>query len=157
VLEDPWDMTEASPCTLSWHTYDIVQLVGYSTFTDSISGMFEGVLDDPSDSNLLELRVSSTERINTTEYHMLSLAGLSDDTLDITLGWMDVNSTVHRLDIGESLGPDWAEIGPVDLSALIGSVWTAANARRVWLELDSENDDPVRVRLGWVKLTNGEE
>jgi len=157
VLEDPWDMTEASRCTLSWHTYDIPMLTGYSTFTDSVSGMFEGVLDDPSDSNLLELRVSSTERINTTEYHMLSLAGLADDTLDITVGWMDVHSTVHRLDIGESLGPDWAEIDPVDLSELTGSAWADANARRVWLELDSGDDDPVRVRLGWVKLTNGEE
>jgi hypothetical protein len=157
VLEDPWDMTEASPCTLSWHTYDIPMLTGYSTFTDSISGMFEGVLDDPSDSNLLELRVSSSERINTTEYHMLSLAGLADDTLDIIVGWMDMNSTVHRLDIGETLGPNWAEIGPVDLSELTGSAWTAANARRVWLELDSGDDDPVRVRLGWVKLTNGGE
>ena len=46
VLGNPWDMTEATGHL--WHTDDIVETAGWndSAFTDSVSGMFEGVLSE---------------------------------------------------------------------------------------------------------------
>ncbi len=156
VLEDPWDMTEADRDPPDWETRDVVSLAGYSTWTDSISGMFEAVLDDPSDPNRLYLSTGTgpSQWIDTEEYRYLSLIGKAGAVLDVTLGWMDSDSTEHRVDTDMDLSPAWAEAGPVDVLSLDGA-WDDGPAVSLWLELSAESLSPVRVRLGWVRLANG--
>ena len=156
VLDDAWDMTEANPCSVAWHTYDIWSLIGWtSSFGDSVSGMFEGSMINPSASNAMKLRrgSDSTQWIDTSIYHNLSLAGRADETLDIKLYWIDEHNQEHNIDIGEDLTSDWAEIGPVDLNN-ISLLWNDEKAKEIWLEFrNNSRAIPVPVRIGWIRLT----
>jgi hypothetical protein len=159
MLEDPWDQTEAESLPPAWHTADIDTLVGWgldSTLTDSVSGMFEGMVVDPSATNRVYFRVAGNEPIRPDVYHMLSLAGIAlDRSLSVYVGWINVEDDRYVVDTGLDLGPGWTEAGAVDLNSL-SARWEDADVEAFWLEFRGSSLSTL-VRLGWVKLTNGGE
>jgi len=157
VLDDPWDMTEATLNPPAWKTDDIVGMSGWNStlYTDSISGMFEGVITNPSASNSMELNLGtgSSYYIDTYKYQNISLAGKAVNDLDITVHWLDEDSVAHDVDLGIALDDDWAELGPVSILDL-DSDWDDSDAIRFWLEFSSDSHtSATAVRIGWIKLT----
>ncbi len=153
VLNDPWDMDDDTPPV--WHTNDITSLVGWSsTYTDSISGMFEGTLSNPSQTNRLVLNVGSgwSSDIPTRLYDQFSMIAKAESELTVTLHWQDVDLQSHSIVLGEAIGPDWTEMEPVDLSAG-SSAWANKDAIKLWLEFNCAGNVPRYVRIGWIKLT----
>lgn len=154
VLDNPWDMTEATglPYPL-WNTNDITAMTGWNTslFTDSISGMFEGTIPDPSAGNTMKMNTgtASGEWIDTDTYHNLSLAGKASRTAGIEIHWIDSHNDTSYIDTGEELTSTWQEIGPVDLS---GAAWNSLSIKKLWFEFTGGNL-PATVRIGWIKLT----
>ena len=155
VVDDPWDMTEDKASPPLWHTSDIDSLFGWnmdSTLTDSISGMFEGVITDPSDTNRVYLNVHDIKPIEPDRFSMLSLAGIAlERTLSVYLGWSDEVDSVYVVDTGLDLTTDWLESDPVSIGSL-SSDWDTLDVKQIWLEFRGTNID-TSVRLGWVKLT----
>jgi len=154
VLNDPWDMDDDTPP--AWHTSDITSLVGWSsTYTDSISGMFEGTLSNPSQTNRLVLNVGSgwSCDIPTRLYDHFSMIAKAESELTVTLHWQDVDLQSHSIVLSETIGPDWTEMEPVDLTAG-SSGWANKDAIKLWLEFSSPSHIPsTDVRIGWIKLT----
>jgi len=153
VLENAWDMNEDGDST--WHTDDITDLDGWvsSSFSDSVSGMFEGAISNPGSTDRLFLNTGSgaSNYIDTDTYHNLSLAAKAQHTLDMYLYWIDTDNVTHYVDTGEDLTTNWAEIGPIDLEGLSLS-WAAKRAKQVWLEFSGSNLE-TEVRIGWIRLT----
>ncbi len=117
VLNDPWDMDDDTPP--AWHTNDITSLVGWSsTYTDSISGMFEGTLSIPSQTNRLVLNVGSgwSSDIPTRLYDQFSMIAKAESELTVTLHWQDVDLQSHSIVLGEAIGLI-GQNGTVDLTA----------------------------------------
>lgn len=156
ILENPWDMTEDGEDPPDWHTSDVIDLVGWETggsLADSISGMFEGVVEDPSDTNRLYLRVGGHDPIDPTLFHSLSLAGISPDRpLSLCAGWRNEEDSTYVVDTGLDVTMEWSEIGSVDLDALSEN-WTDAEIESFWLEFRSGSELASSVRLGWIRLT----
>jgi hypothetical protein len=153
VLEDPWDMTEAPSCSVAWHTYDIRALTGYdSTFSDSVSGMFEGTVVNPSRSDRLILNTGTgaSDYIDSDMYSNFSLAARADRALDLELCWVNSNDDIGSVDTGEELTSDWETIGPIDIDSL-SSRWDDYDIRAFWLEFGGSNLN-TDVRIGWIKL-----
>ena len=153
-LHDPWDMTEATGSPPAWYTDDVDSLTGWNaTFTDSISGMFEGTVSDPSDTNRVYLNTGSgsSDWINTIKYHELRLAGIAERALSIYLGWTDTRGREYVVDTGEDLTAEWAEIAPVYIDDL-SPRWDDDDAPTFWLEFRGSNMS-TDVRIGWVRLT----
>ncbi|MCK5036525.1 MAG: hypothetical protein KAS73_11570 [Candidatus Sabulitectum sp.] len=137
ILDDPWDMTEATSSIPAWYTNDIDTLTGYwnsSAYTDSITGMFEGQLTDPSASNKLVLNTGSGvgDYIDADTYFNLALAGRSKATVDIELHWIDDDDNYQHTDIGEDFTAVARDIGPIDISAL-NQGWSG-DIKKVWFE-----------------------
>jgi hypothetical protein len=155
VLEDPWDMTEDGEDPPDWYTSDVIDLVGWETggsLTDSISGMFEGTVTDPSETNRLYLRVGRNDPVPSDLFHMLSLAGIAlDSTLSVHIGWRNEWDDEYIEDTGLEIGPEWDEVGPVDIGGLSLN-WYAGDIEEIWLELRGAEVSTL-VRLGWVHLT----
>jgi len=156
VLENPWDMTEDGEDPPDWYTSDVIDLVGWETggsLTDSISGMFEGTVADPSETNRLHLRVGRNDPIDPTLFGMLSLAGIAPDRpLSVYVGWRNEEESSYVVDTGLDVGTEWAEIGSVDLDALSEN-WAEADIESFWLEFRSGSELASSVRLGWIRLT----
>jgi len=154
VLGNPWDMTEAA--AYLWHTDDIVETAGWndSAFTDSVSGMFEGVLTDPSayDALVLNTGSGSGDWIDSGLYRQFSLAGRADGQLSIRVYWEDSLGDTSYVDTGENLSQTWQEIGPVALDGIVGSSWGDDPVRKFWIDFGGGNV-PRSVRIGWVRLT----
>jgi len=153
VLNDPWDMDDDTPP--AWHTNDITSLVGWSsTYTDSISGMFEGTISDPSQSNKLVLNVGSgwSYDIPTRLYDRFSMVAKAESELTVTLHWQDESLQNHSIVFIETIGPDWTEMEPVDLTAG-SSGWADEDAIKLWLEFSAASNMSKYVRIGWIKLT----
>jgi len=155
VLDDPWDMDPPAPpiSPPAWKTFDIDSLTGcWGSYTDSISGMFEGTLSNPVNANALYLNTGSgrDDWIDADRFVNLSLAGYAEHSLSIEAHWMDSDSSGYFVDIQEDLGSTAADIGPVDLSSLSGN-WTG-DVIAFWLEFTGTNL-ATDVRIGWVKLT----
>ena len=155
VLDDPWDMTEDKVRPPDWHTSDIDTLIGWnmdSTLTDSISGMFEGVVPNPDNTNRLYLNVREIKPIEPDRFSVLSLAGIAlERSLSVYLGWRDKDDSVYVVDTGLDLTTDWLESDPVSLGSL-SSDWDTLDVEDIWLEFGGSNL-PTSIRLGWVKLT----
>ena len=155
VLDDPWDMTEDNVSPPAWHTSDIDSLVGWrmdSTLTDSISGMFEGVIPNPSNTNRVYLSVHRLKPINPDRYSMLSLAGIAlERSLSVYLGWRNEEDSVYVVDTGVDIGTDWVEATPVSIDSISGA-WDNDDIKEIWLEFRGTNLN-TSVRLGWIKLT----
>ena len=159
VLDDAWDMTEADSAGPDWHTSDVDTLMGYDgTFTDSISGMFEATVTDPSEDNELRLNVgtSATDRIDTSLYRLLSLAGKADAGANtwvyVDVFWTDEHSNDHSVRLPDSLTAGWSEMGPYDLSGLSDD-WDDGDAKALWLEFSHGTSLSRDIRLGWIRLT----
>ncbi|MCD6587570.1 MAG: hypothetical protein J7K88_03370 [Candidatus Fermentibacteraceae bacterium] len=158
ILDDPWDMTEATSSIPAWYTNDIDTLTGcWGGYTDSISGMFEGVLSNPTTANALYLNTGtgSSDYIDADRFHNLSLAGMSETKTVITVHWLDSHENTGYIALtnpADTLRSVAADLGPWDLTSLSGS-WTG-DMQMFWLQFTSPNSmSPADVRIGWVKLT----
>jgi len=159
VLDDAWDMTEADSAGPAWYTDDVVALSGYdTTFTDSISGMFEATLTDPTEDNELRLNVdtSAANRIDTSLYDRLSLAGKADAGANtwvyVNVCWTDENNNAHSVRLPDSLPAGWSEMGPYDLSDLSDD-WDDEDVKALWLEISHGSILTRHMRIGWIRLT----
>ncbi len=184
VLSDPWDMTEAQSNPPLWHTDDIVAIGEEwqsAGFTDSISGMFEGVLSTAISGSLLmgdvSLNVDGNLPIDTDLYRNLSFAAVCmNSNPNATPGngavahlwWIDssgdttsaVNiSSFPEIEAIRNGNTEWREYGPLDLSSVSGLNWSDADAVELWLSFRTGKPpvpvapQPVDIRIGWVKLT----
>ena len=156
ILDNPWDMTEAtSPPFTIWNTNDIASITGWnnSLFTDSISGMFEGGIVDPTELNRMFLNTgrTSSEWIDADEFVNFSVIGKASRNIAIELYWIDSLDDTSHIDTGISLTSSWQEVGPVDLSGITGSTW-GGDLKKLWIEFSGGNL-PVNVRIGRIKLT----
>jgi hypothetical protein len=153
VLDNPWDMTEATGP--AWFTNDIDSLTGcWTAYTDSITGMFEGVLSNPTQTNRLYLNTGtgSSQYIDADMFHNLSLAGRSSVTVDIEVHWIDNHERHCRVDTGQNLTMFARDVGPFDL-AVLSNDWTGM-VKKLWLELSAGSGNlSSNVRIGWVRLT----
>ena len=155
-LNNPWDMSEATTMPIPiWNTKDITSMTGWNTtlYTDSITGMFEGGMADPSDPNKMVLNTGtgSSDWIDADEYVNFSIAGKASHNISIHLYWVDPRGTRRYIDTGVNLTSSWKETTPVDLSAIAGSEW-GGSIDELWIEFDGSNL-PTDVRIGWIKLT----
>ena len=156
ILDDPWDMSEVPAPAIppAWYTNDIDSLTGcWGSYTDSISGMFEGNLSDISSSNALYLNVGtgSSDYIDADVYHNFSMAGMSEEDLNIVVHWLDSSHNSYFIDTGEDLGSTAADIGPVDLS---DNSNRTGDIVKIWLEFTQVvHGNSSNVRISWVKLT----
>ncbi len=183
VLGDAWDMDDSTSIH-AWHTDDI-DTIGLdwdttaTAWTDSVSGMFEGIID--SDSlvesiyGAISLFVSddSTEYIDPELYHMLSLGiTVNNPNTEGSIGsllymkWKDDEGTWGSdwtnvlFQTGHFVlnGWDkWQTIGPVDLNDFASLDWGDDDVSELWLRVSPPLDsvsrpDPVDIRIGWVKL-----
>jgi hypothetical protein len=184
VLSDPWDMTEAQSDPPLWHTDDIVAIGGEwqsAGFTDSISGMFEGVLSTAISGSLLigdvSLNVDENLPIDTDLYRNLSFAAVCmNPNPNATpeagavahLWWIDSsgdttsavnNSSFDEIGAIRNGNTEWRECGPLDLSSVNGLNWSDADAVELWLSFRTGKPNPpavpqpVDIRIGWIKLT----
>ena len=158
VLGDPWNMTEASGAGApAWHTNDVVSTSGWnSVYSDSVSGMFEGTISDAYASNSFVLNTGGAgDEIRTRFYHQFSMIAKADcvDDLSVTVHWLNEDSVAHSIELSETIGTDWAEIGPIDLDSG-SSEWASDDAIKLWLEFNANSKlSPADVRIGWIKLT----
>lgn len=155
VLDDGWDMSEATVSAPDWHTADVAALSGYASgFSDSVSGMFEATLEDPSAENELHLNVdtSASNRIETSRYHRLSYAGKAEVALSAEVRWTDSQGNDHGVALPDSLPARWSVMGPYDLFEL-SSNWDDDDATALWLEFSRGGNTPRDIRFGWIRLT----
>ncbi len=155
ILDDPWDMDPPLPpiSPPAWKTFDIDSLTGcWGGYTDSISGMFEGVLSNPTQSNHLYLNTGtgSSEYIDADRFHNFWIAGRSERTVTMGVYWIDSHDNTGYIAVVDTLEATAADHGPYDLSAL-SEDWTG-DIRKLWLEFHGSNVSS-NVRIGWVKLT----
>ncbi len=156
ILNNPWDMTEATSTPFPiWNTEDIKSMIGWNTslFTDSVSGMFEGGISDPTQLNRMFLNTGhgSSDWIDADEFVNFSLIGKASRDITIELYWIDSHGDTSHINPGISLTSSWQEIDPVDLSAILGSTW-GGNLKKLWIEFNGGNL-PVSIRIGFIKLT----
>ncbi len=158
VLEDSWDMREASGSGApAWHTNDVVSTSGWnSVYSDSVSGMFEGTVSDVYVSNSLVLNTGGVgDEVRTGLYDQFSMIAKTDcvDDLTVTVHWLNEDSAAHSIELSETIGADWAEMDPFDLDSA-SSEWASDNAIKLWLEFNGNSKlAPADVRIGWIKLT----
>jgi len=151
VLENAWDMNEDGDST--WLTDDITDLDGWeSSFSDSVSGMFEGTVADNSlSTNRMYLSVDpdTADWIDGRDINQFSLAGKCQRSAQLYLGWVDGNGISGSL-LLDTLTTEWEEIEPYDL----GIVWSSKTIQELWLRfVPLTGAINMRVRIGWVKLT----
>ena len=177
VLGDSWDMDDSSSIH-AWHTDDIDEIdLDWDTtaWTDSVSGMFEGILysGSPADSvhGAISLAIPEDSLLDSDKYHMLSL-GITVNNPNIStfvacklyIGWMEDDSTWHDyVKITGSVNyvrngwQNWMIVGPLDLDGFGSLDWGDEDVSEIWLRLSALADsvsspDPVDVRIGWVRL-----
>ncbi len=151
VLNDPWDMDDDTGP--AWHTNDVISLFGWnSTFPDSVSGMFEGSMNDPSQANKLELNLGSdsTEYIPTRLYDQFSMTARADHQLTVTVHWQYKGGRTGNQMLSSSIGTEWGEIGPFDLTSG-SSGWASEDVKRLWLEFSGSNM-VSDLRIGEIRL-----
>jgi hypothetical protein len=134
-----------------WKTNDISGVTDWESFTDSISGMFEGELTTPNTTNKLYLSVDpdTVYWIDGDEYNQFSFAGRCQRSAALYLGWLDGNGNPGSVLI-DTLTTDWEQMGPYDLS----DTWDSKTIQELWLRfVPLTGNMNMHVRLGWVKLT----
>jgi hypothetical protein len=185
VLGNAWDMTEALSNPPDWFTPDIVSVGACwddSCWTDSVSGMFEGVLWDDNFGDWsgfrgdIFLHEDEQEPIDADIYTWISMAGVSVNPNEsgeefgcgMFLFWKDSVEANHVFALHEAEGfgegfgngPDmWRVFGPFDLAGVDG--WGGEiHDLRIRFQMDYPDPmpieiEPILIRLGWVKLTEG--
>jgi hypothetical protein len=156
VLDNPWNMTEATgPGAPAWHTNDVTSTTGWnSTYTDSISGMFEGTISDPIAANSLVLNTGGTgDEIQTRLYDQFSMIAKAEDEMTVTVHWIDERHDTLSVTLAETIDDDWGVIGPIDLNTG-SSGWSNRDAVKFWLEFSIAGHSTSQdIRIGWIKLT----
>lgn len=154
VLDAPWDMNEATLNPPAWKTADIDSLWGYqTTFTDSISGMFEGtVRSDSGTTNRLYLHTVANSPIDGDTWNQFSLACHAGGACDVVLGWTDSQHGTGSIQVGRA-DEGWTILVPCDLS----DTWSGKDIAELWLRFEPDGQGALPVRIGWVKLTEQEE
>jgi len=115
--------------------------------------MFEGSMNDPSQTNKLELNLGSdsTEYIPTRLYDQFSMTARADHQLTVTVHWQYKGLRESSLLLPSSIGQDWVEIGPFDLTSG-SSGWASEDVKRLWLEFSGSNMES-EIRIGDIRLT----
>jgi hypothetical protein len=183
VLNNPWDMNEATARPIpDWYTNDIEDVSTWwdtsSGWTDSVSGMFEGVLDEDISGNLfrgdISLSIPEDSTIDVDDYYRLSLAAVCMNPNGnatpaggcvLHLWWIDSHGDTLTANLSNEIGAirngmdQWQTYGPIDLRLVTGLGWSNKEASEVWLSFRTGKPDapeipkPVDIRLGWVRLT----
>ena len=154
VRGDPWDMTEATSSIPAWYTNDISAMTGWvsSSYTDSISGMFEGTIkSNHLQSNSMTLNMSSG-RIDGDEYYHFSLIGKTDLDCDVYLTWVNTASAITTAKLGE-MTSEWGRLETDTLSTF--SSWAGKVITGMSLSFRRTGNLSNPVRIGWVRLENG--
>ncbi len=155
VSYDSWDMTEADTNSPPLFTDDIESMYGWSSssYTNSISGMFEGTVSDQHLSdNRMTLELSSST-IDGDDYYLINLIGKFSRGCDVYLHWTTTQSGFGSQKIGELSG-DWGTMGVHDLSS--NSSWDGKTIDDIWLSFKPAGPLALFVRIVWIKLENGE-
>ena len=104
----------------------------------------------------LNVGTSATDRIDTSLYRLLSLAGKADAGANtwvyVDVFWTDEHSNDHSVRLPDSLAASWSEMGPYDLSDLSDD-WNDEDATALWLEFSHGSSLSRDIRLGWIRLT----
>ena len=176
VRGDAWDMTEGG--SNDWNTDDIEAVAeNWNTstgWTDSVSGMFEGVINYNSSTNWfigdISLAVPQDSTINSDLYHMLSIGMVGNnlnqqgsEACEMRIGWKDSHNQLHGwYDLlgSNSIGNGWDQysaIGPIDLNDIDSLNWGNDDASELWLRMQDEATlvdppVPVDIRIGWIRL-----
>ncbi len=156
VLGNAWDMTEASSGAPAWYTMDIDSVVHWSSYTDSIGGMFEGtLLTGHFSDNAMYLHIpgSSLLWIDGDLYNEFSVTGRSSaDSTDVVLGWVDSHGNRGSSIVG-TLTTAYGRTEPFDLS----SIWSGRTIESLWLRFDPANHQLLssRIRVGRAWLGEG--
>ncbi|MCK5116898.1 MAG: hypothetical protein KAR44_09885, partial [Candidatus Aegiribacteria sp.] len=180
--DDPWDMTEGG--NNDWNTNDIEAIAlnwSDTSWTDSVSGMFEGVVDYDTSigwfkgSISLAIREDSTEYIDTDRYHMLSFGIVAnnpnttgDNACAMHIKWIDSADTSpygwvnllseHGYHVGNGWDR-WATVGPINLNNIHGLHWSDDSlfVKELWILMQGSGTSidppaPVDIRIGWIRL-----
>ena len=155
VLGDPWDMTEATTSIPDWHTNDIDSLLGWeSTFSDSISGMFEGtVSDDNLTTNRMYLHIpaDTSEWIDGGTYNQFSITGKSQRAALVTLCWEDSLGSSYSI-LVDTITSEYQQSVILDLNSTLN--WISYPNRLVWLRFSPVTGVvALPIRIGNVSLT----
>ncbi len=180
VRLDAWDMDDDT--TVAWNTSDIEAVANNwdtaTGWTDSVSGMFEGVVlydDSVHDYRAdisLAIPASPSQYLDTDLYHMLSLGivGYNPNpqpggAFGLYVQWRDSHGTLSdwkNLLAGTdyAVGNGWDQytnIGPIDLDSVSELGWGSGTASALWLRINvslpqGSPPDPIDVRIGWAKL-----
>jgi hypothetical protein len=154
VRSDPWDMTEATSGIPAWYTNDISAMYGWvsSSYTDSVSGMFEGTISGSyPQTNRMTLNMSNG-RIDGDEYDQFSLIGKTDLDCDVYLTWENSNMAITTAKIGE-MTSEWGRLETDTLSTF--SSWAGKVVTGMSLSFRRTGNIPNPVRIGWIRLENG--
>lgn len=147
-------------------------------WTDSVSGMFEGVMNYGSTSGFIIGDISLaipddfTEYIDTDRYHMLSFGIVCNNpnhptiigTCVMHIKWKDSNDVWHgwynllegtNYSVGNGWDM-WSTVGPVDLDNVSGLEWNSDDAKELWIRFQAGFPSfpvfPVDIRIGWIRL-----
>jgi hypothetical protein len=150
--------------TSSWHTDDIEAIaLNWNTstgWTDSITGMFEGVIDYDSNAVYdfmgdisLAIPRDTSDYIDTDKYHLLSFGitvnnpwRTDDNACGIRIRWKDTHDVWHGWQgllsgsgYNVSNGLDgWTVIGPIDLKADTSLHWGNDDASDLQIRFQSD-------------------
>jgi hypothetical protein len=177
VMNDPWDMTENG--NQPWHTDDIVSVdLDWDEYawTDSVSGMFEGVLEVP-EGNVFQgdiiLSEDSHDPIDADTYTMVSLAGVCNNPnanvptngCGFYVFWTDSHDQFHIFNLSNVVGglgdgwDQWKIFAPFDMDSVSGwdgEIHDFGIRFQVGVpDLQAQVVYPIAIRLGWVKLEDG--
>ncbi len=169
--------------TITWNTADIDTIAwnwSDTSWTDSVSGMFEGVIEF--DSTLLfpfrgviSLAIPDTasKYIDAARYHMLSLGVTIDNPFvqvntsacSVLLRWWDSDGEPGCDWYGCMPGytvsngwTGWSEIGPIDLNDIGSLNWGNDDVSELSLMFQAGDpsiwpaDSLFSVRIGWIRL-----
>ncbi|MCK5785893.1 MAG: hypothetical protein KAH54_04955 [Candidatus Sabulitectum sp.] len=155
ILNDPWDMTEASSSPPAWKTNDIDSLLGWgSTFSDSINGMFEGTVSDDSLTTnriYLHMPADTSEWIDGSTYNQFSLIGKSQRPALVTLCWEDSLGSTYSTFV-DTITSEYQQSTILDLNSTFN--WISNPIRLVWLRFSPvAGMVALPIRIGSVSLT----
>ncbi len=178
---DPWDMSEGG--SNPWLTDDIASVAlnwDDTAWTDSVSNMFEGVLEPPPFGEqffkgdiMLDMPGNQSGWINTDEYRMISLAGVSNNPninqpsngCTYYLFWRDERENFYIYNISSVMGglgdgwDQWKVFESFNMENIAG--WSGM-IHEIGFRFQAGIPDPhiipqpIDIRIGWIRLENGE-
>ena len=141
-------MSETAVSPPVWKTDDVAGLSGWTgTYTDSIGGMFEGMVDDGHlDDNRMSLRLDAP--LDAGYYDRFGLAVFVERESGLWLGW-ETDESVEDSVLVETIDAGWSELERVDP----GGGLPDDTLEVLWLGFRPDGGADMRVRVGRVELT----